>query len=63
MYKRQYKYQFAGSSSSPPPPDPVFHIFGWPLPTIRSNKKPIKKSCLMKRALSRWTASTAKIKP
>lgn len=56
MYKRQYKYQFAGS-------DPVFHIFGWPLPTIRSNKKPIKKSCLMKRALSRWTASTAKIKP
>ena len=62
MYKRQYKYQFAGSSLLHSP-DPVFHIFGWPLPTIRSNKKPIKKSCLMKRALSRWTASTAKIKP
>ena len=62
MYRRQYKYQFAGSSSSLPL-TPFPHIFGWPLPTIRSNKKPIKRSCLMKRALSRWTASTVKIKP
>lgn len=55
MYKRQYKYQFAGSS------DPVFHIFGWLLPIIRLNKKPIKKLYLMKRVLLRWTASTVKI--
>ena len=63
MYKRQYKYQFAGSSSSPPPLTPFSTFSDGPSQQFVQTKKPIKKSCLMKRALSRWTASTAKIKP